>query len=147
MILPVGGPAASMVALDADSGATVWASGKAPASYCSAMPITFRGRGRWSRFCKTSWPASICKPAGCSGGSRIPEATTNTPPSPLYDEPYLRTMQPFRAGSDLYMFEESPRGDDSSERLGLPAQAGSARPADVERRCLQRAGRRLCLRV
>ncbi len=44
VILPVGGPSASVVALDAGSGASVWASGNAPASYCSAIPITFHGR-------------------------------------------------------------------------------------------------------
>ena len=43
LILPVGGRAAAVVALDADNGETVWASGSAPASYCSVIPITFRG--------------------------------------------------------------------------------------------------------
>jgi glucose dehydrogenase len=44
VILPVGGPSASVVALDADTGATRWTSGSAPASYASALPITFQGR-------------------------------------------------------------------------------------------------------
>lgn len=38
--LPVGGRNASMVALDAASGATIWAAGSDPASYCPALPIT-----------------------------------------------------------------------------------------------------------
>ena len=40
----MGGPFASVVALDAATGATVWKSGSAAASYCSALPITFDGR-------------------------------------------------------------------------------------------------------
>ena len=46
VIFPVGGPKASMVALDANSGATVWTSGDDPASYCSALPITSRALAR-----------------------------------------------------------------------------------------------------
>src|ERR1019366_7144181 len=44
VIVPVGGPDASLVALHVDDGRTVWAVGSDPASYCPAMPITFRGR-------------------------------------------------------------------------------------------------------
>ena len=35
---------------------------------------------------------------------------------PLYDEPYLRTMQPFRAGSDLYMLEAAPRKNGTPDK-------------------------------
>ncbi|MGA2258015.1 MAG: PQQ-binding-like beta-propeller repeat protein, partial [Thermoguttaceae bacterium] len=43
VILPVGGRSAAVVALDAENGRTVWASGNSPTSYCSAIPITFHG--------------------------------------------------------------------------------------------------------
>ncbi len=40
---------------------------------------------------------------------------------PLYDEPFLRTMQPFRAGSDLFVIEDAPGkaadAEDSAYRL------------------------------
>lgn len=44
VILPVGGEGASLVALDARNGATIWKSGDEPASYCPAVPITLDGR-------------------------------------------------------------------------------------------------------
>jgi len=44
VIVPAGGPEASVVALDLRDGSPVWTSGIAPASYCSALPITFGGR-------------------------------------------------------------------------------------------------------
>lgn len=44
VILPVGGENASLVALRADDGRTLWATGSDPASYCPAFPIDFEGR-------------------------------------------------------------------------------------------------------
>ena len=44
VMLPVGGDGASMVALNAADGSTVWASGDDPASYCPARPVTVDGR-------------------------------------------------------------------------------------------------------
>lgn len=44
VFLPVGGPGAAMVALDAADGSLVWQSGDDAASYTPAYPITFRGR-------------------------------------------------------------------------------------------------------
>ena len=71
---------ASVVALDALDGSTVWTSGSEPASYCSALPITFRGRRCVVAFLQNvlarvrpeDRPAAWQKP--CSS------ATTNTPP-------------------------------------------------------------------
>src|SRR5438093_9753740 len=44
VILPVGGPDASLVALHAGNGRTLWQTGSDPASFCPALPITFQGR-------------------------------------------------------------------------------------------------------
>ncbi|HYW78000.1 MAG TPA: PQQ-binding-like beta-propeller repeat protein, partial [Thermoguttaceae bacterium] len=44
LLLPIGGPGASLVALNPRDGSTVWASGDEPASYSSALPITLDGR-------------------------------------------------------------------------------------------------------
>ena len=44
VLLPVGGRGASVVALSVEDGSTLWQSGDEPASYCSALPITFEGR-------------------------------------------------------------------------------------------------------
>ena len=44
VVLPVGGPQASLVALDARDGSLVWKAGQDAASYTPAYPITFQGR-------------------------------------------------------------------------------------------------------
>jgi PQQ-like domain len=44
VIVPAGGASASLVALSANDGQVLWTAGSDPASYCSAMPITFQGR-------------------------------------------------------------------------------------------------------
>jgi outer membrane protein assembly factor BamB len=109
VILPVGGPTASMVALDADSGATVWTSGDAPASYCSAMPITFRGRRLVVAFMQNEFDGFDLSTGRLLWHEPYSRGYDEHANSPLYDEPYLRTMQPFRAGSDLHKIEEVPR--------------------------------------
>ena len=122
VILPVGGPAASMVALDADSGATVWVSGKAPASYCSAMPITFCGKRQVVAFMQNELDGFDLKTGRLLWQQPYSHGYDEHANSPLYDEPYLRTMQPFQAGSDLYVIEEVPRG--GTVPIFVPAKMG-----------------------
>ncbi len=109
VILPVGGPSASMVALDADSGATVWTSGDAPASYCSAMPIMFHGRRQVVAFMQNELDGFDLATGRLLWHESYSRGYDEHSNSPLYNEPYLRVMQPFRAGSDLYEIEEVPR--------------------------------------
>jgi hypothetical protein len=44
VFFPAGGPTASLVALDANDGRTIWTAGTDPASYCPAFLILFNGR-------------------------------------------------------------------------------------------------------
>jgi outer membrane protein assembly factor BamB len=114
VFLPVGGPSASMVALDAKDGSTVWTSGKAPASYCSAIPITFRGTRQVIAFFQNELAGFDLKsgqPLWRRESSKGYDEHSNFP---LYDEPYLRTSQAFRGGSDLYRLIETNRADKSS---------------------------------
>jgi outer membrane protein assembly factor BamB len=110
VILPVGGPSASMVALDADSGATVWTAGSAPASYCSAVPITFRGRRQVVAFMQNELDGFDLATGRLLWHESYSRGYDEHSNSPLYNEPYLRIMQPFRAGSDLYKIEEVAGG-------------------------------------
>ena len=81
VILPVGGKGASVVALRAEDGSTVWAAGDEPASYCSALPVTLEAAAASSPFSKTPWRCSSFARAGSSGRSGSRTATTSTPPS------------------------------------------------------------------
>jgi outer membrane protein assembly factor BamB len=105
VILPVGGPFASVVALDADSGATVWKSGSAVASYCSALPITFVGQRQVVVFLQNEL-AGFDLQSGLLLWERLYSTGYDEhAAAPLYEEPYLRTMQPFRGGSDLFILQ------------------------------------------
>lgn len=52
VLLPAGTPGASMVALHAQTGATVWKSGNLPASHVPAFPIQFEGRSTLQAQCR-----------------------------------------------------------------------------------------------
>ena len=114
VILPIGDEA-SLAALDAESGETLWASGEMPVSYCSAVPITFRGARQVVAFLHSDLAGFDPQSGRVLWRQSCSRGYTEHAAFPLYDEPYLRTMQPFRAGSDLYMIEAAPREKDASE--------------------------------
>jgi hypothetical protein len=123
VILPVGGRSAAVVALDAESGKTVWASGSAAASYCSAIPINFRGSRQVVAFLRNEMDGfdlnsgKLLWRQSYSAGGYDEHAAF-----PLYEEPYLRTMEPFQGGSHLYQLEAVPPSsspDRSDVRLKL----------------------------
>lgn len=101
VIVPVGGSGASLVALNADNGSTIWAAGEDAASYCPAYPITFRGRrlivGYLCNCVVAHDPVT---------GKRLWRYELSTDYDehsawPLYSEPNLMIAAPFRAGARL----------------------------------------------
>jgi outer membrane protein assembly factor BamB len=102
VILPVGGPEASLVALDAATGATVWAAGEDTASYCPAFPITVAGRRLvvgYLRNCLVAHDAAT--------GERVWREEFSADYDehaawPLYAEPYLFIAAPFKVGCRAY---------------------------------------------
>jgi outer membrane protein assembly factor BamB len=117
VILPVGGPSASVVALDALTGATRWASGGAPASYCSALPITFRGRHQVAVFLQNALAGFDLQTGRPLWEQTYPRGFEEHAAALLYHEPYLRATQAYRAGSDLYELEA---GSPADENGGVP---------------------------
>ena len=107
VILPVGGPGASVVALDAADGSTAWAVGDDQASYCPIYPITFRGRRLLVAFLRNSLAAH--DPATGKRVWRVELSSHYDEHSawPLYAEPYLLTASPFRVGARCYRLEET----------------------------------------
>lgn len=105
VILPVGGPKASMVALDAETGATVWTSGNDQASYCSALPITYRGRRQVVAFMQHELDGFDLATGRLLWRAEYSHGYDEHANFPLYDEPYLHVMLAFRGGSDLYRIE------------------------------------------
>jgi outer membrane protein assembly factor BamB len=119
VILPLGGEGASVVALDAATGATVWKAGDDPASYCPVYPITFQGKRLAIALLQNSLVAhdlatgKVLWREGLSAGYDEHSAW------PLYREPQLFTSSPFRLGGRLLRLEASgsPRAEWASREL------------------------------
>jgi outer membrane protein assembly factor BamB len=97
VILPAGGPDASLVALDAGDGHTLWATGSDPASYCPALPITFAGRR-----CVVGYLQNALVIVEAATGKQLHRQPLSAGYDehsawPLYREPHLLLTAPFRA--------------------------------------------------
>jgi len=104
----------SVLCLDARDGSTVWTSGSQPASYCSAMPIRFRGQHQVIAFLQNTLAAFDLASGRLLWEQSYSHGYDEHAAMPLYDEPYLMTMVPFRGGSQLYRIErqtKSPPAD------------------------------------
>ena len=105
VILPVGGQRASVVALDARDGSTVWASGDEPSSYCSAIPITLRGRRHVVTFLQNALASFDLETGRLLWQEKFSQGYDEHAAMPLYEEPYLMIASPFRSGSETYRLE------------------------------------------
>lgn len=110
VVLPVGGPGASVVALSAADGATLWAVGNDPASYCPARPVTVDGRRLVVGFLQNA--VALHDPAT---GERVWRARLSNSYDehaawPLFDGRHLLVASPFRAGSQLYRLAATDAG-------------------------------------
>jgi outer membrane protein assembly factor BamB len=114
VILPVGGKGASVVALDADDGSTVWASGDEPASYCSAIPITLHDRRQVVAFLRNTLASFDLNTGRLLWEHRFSQGYDEHAAAPLYQEPYLVIALPWRYGAKAYRLqieEATPLGD------------------------------------
>jgi hypothetical protein len=107
LYLPIGGPQASIVALQLPSGEIAWKSGSGPASYCSILPMTRAGHPLLAGYLqndlvildratgKEMWKTQI------SGGYDEHSSM------PVDWDPILVVSAPFQAGSTAYRVEWS----------------------------------------
>ncbi len=113
VILPIGGPDASMVAFDETDGSVVWNAGNDQISYCSALPIELGGRKLIVGYFKNS----LCIFDRADGFQlakfKISFDYDEHSAWPIYREPYLWLSGPFRAGSQLFQLSS----DSGSIRL------------------------------
>jgi len=106
VILPVGGPGASVVALDADTGKTIWKSGEDPASYCPALPITYRGRRCCVTFLRNTLAVFDVTDGKQLWRQPISSDYDEHAAWPLYQEPDVMIASPMRAGAQLYRLDQ-----------------------------------------
>lgn len=109
VLLPVGGEGASVVALDAATGATVWQVGDDPASYCPIYPITFQGKRLIVAFLQNSLAVHDLATGNRLWRQTLSDGYDEHSAWPLYREPHLFTASPFRLGAKLLRLE--PQGD------------------------------------
>jgi outer membrane protein assembly factor BamB len=111
VILPVGGVGASVVALDARDGRTVWRSGDDEASYCPAYAITFRGRRLVVAFLQNALVVLDLQTGKPFWRQAFSTGYDEHSAWPLYQEPYLLACTPFRTGAQLFRLD---RGNDGA---------------------------------
>ncbi len=121
VVLPVGGKAASVVALDAEDGSTVWASGDEPASYCSALPIDFQGQRCVVAFLQNALAVFDLKTGSQLGVQVYSSRYDEHAAEPLYREPFLMAASPFRAGAVCYRLDAAnpPGGEGTASSLNF----------------------------
>jgi outer membrane protein assembly factor BamB len=108
--LPVGGPGAAMVALNADDGATLWAAGDDPASYCPAYPITLDGRRRVVGFLQNSLAVFDAESGTRVWRERVSSSYDEHSAWPLFDGERLMIASPFRVGAQTFRFTTTRPG-------------------------------------
>jgi len=106
VILPVGGPGASLVALNLADGKTVWASGNQPASYSPAMPIVRNGRQLIVGYLENSLVIHDLKTGEVLVEQEFSQGYDEHSAWPIYREPYLWIAAPFKSGSQLFEVPE-----------------------------------------
>jgi outer membrane protein assembly factor BamB len=111
LILPVGGSGASVVALSAADGSTVWTSGGEPASYCSAATITLEGRRLVVAFLQNALALFDPATGRLLWQQHYSSGYDEHAAMPLYEEPHLMVAGPFRTGADAYRLQFRPAAD------------------------------------
>jgi len=128
VLVPVGGKGASVVALDARDGSTIWKAGDAPASYCSAMPIVFGGQRYVVVFLKNSLAMHELESGRLVWERRFSHGYDEHSAAILYDDPYVLVTCPFRRGATCYRLEERHTENPSTR---CPTSPLSAMPHDI----------------
>lgn len=110
VVLPVGGPNASIVALDSQNGATAWKSGDDPASYTPIFPIRFGDRDLLIGYLQNALVICELKTGKHFARLQLSNGYDEHSAWPIYSEPYLWISGPFRAGAQLFeLHDAEPR--------------------------------------
>ncbi len=113
VIMPVGGENASVVALAVQDGSTVWTSGSEPASYCGVIPVSLDGRSYGVAHLQNALAVFELQTGRQVWKRLLSRGYDEHAAWPLYDEPYLVTMAPFRAGAKMFRLESG--GEDEGD--------------------------------
>ncbi len=110
VFLPVGGPTAGLVALDAQDGATIWTAGNDRASYCPALSITFEGRRLIVGYLENTLVLVDAATGKLLHRQRLSVHYDEHSAWPIYLEPHLLLTSPFRMGASRWRLRTEPNG-------------------------------------
>jgi outer membrane protein assembly factor BamB len=102
VLLPVGGENASVIALDARDGSTVWKSGSRPASYATLLPIIWRDEPLVIALLQNSLACLHRTTGEVWWEMSLSHGYDEHSASPIYREPHLVVSGPFRGGATLF---------------------------------------------
>lgn len=112
VIIPVGGPEASLIAVDVATGDIVWTCGKLPASYATPVVVPLGDRHIVVAPLENSLLLADAKTGQKLMEQDISSGYDEHSAAPIYREPLLFTSGPFRSGGTQYLLdpvEESAR--------------------------------------
>lgn len=125
VILPVGGASASVVALDATDGSTIWKSGSKPASYATPLPITWRDEPLVVVLLQNSLACFHRRTGDLWWELPMSHGYDEHAAAPIYREPFLFISGPFRSGAQAYRLEAN------EGESGAPAEPLRCQPVPV----------------
>lgn len=102
VILPVGGPTASLVAMEAETGNVRWTCGELPASYATPFIIQFAGQDLVIAPLENSLLCAVAATGQKLWELDLSEGYDEHSAAPLYREPYLLLAGPFRSGASCW---------------------------------------------
>ena len=108
LLLPVGSPGASLVALDPATGGVIWQSGDDAISHVPAFPITFRGRPLAIAYLRNVLSAFDIETGHIVWRMPLSSGYDEHAAWPIYAEPFLWISAPFQAGSELLELTADP---------------------------------------
>jgi len=114
VILPVGGMQASVVALSAATGTTVWKSGGQPASYSTLLPIEWHGERLVIALLQNSLACFHRTTGELWWELPMSHGYDEHAAAPIYRKPHLFVAGPFRSGAQVFRLEP----DDGGRRCG-----------------------------
>jgi len=120
VLLPVGGPGAAVVALDARDGSTKWQAGDDAASYTPVLPITINGHRQVVAYLENALVCFDHDRGRLLWRLELSQGYDEHAAWPIYEEPTLWISAPFRWGSSLMKLSAdgaAPEAIWHSERL------------------------------
>ena len=109
VIVPIGGPSPSLVALHVDDGNTVWTAGDDSGSYCPALPVTFRGRRCVVGYLRNALILTDLSTGELLHRRPLSKGYDEHSAWPLYEEPYLFLASPFRINAEMLELQSTPK--------------------------------------